>query len=213
MKRDASYQTLRDDLEDSRESIRMLEEGIHFAQKNLEACERRVSAQKGQRNKANSRYATAIEALNLEASSINSNLKKNCGYTKMKLTKGQNRLEKDKLVLCEEKAAVAVSAVKLAVFQQLHSSITKLNKLNSVESMRRIMCVILPLVIPAEKMKTDNIASKATVAKLLGFNEKSILGKHVFDKSVTLFTAMNSTSNEVKNFEDAVLHVRRYVRC
>ena len=58
------------DLEDSRESIRLLEEGIHFAQKNLEACERRVSAQKGQRNKANSRFATTIEALNLEASYI-----------------------------------------------------------------------------------------------------------------------------------------------
>lgn len=136
MKRDASYQTFRDDLEDSRESIRMLEEGIHFAQKNLEACERRVSAQKGQRNKANSRYATAIDALNLEASSIDSEF--NCGYSKMKLLKDQNRLEKDKLVLCEEKAAV--------------------------------------------------------------------------NKSITLFTALNSTSNEVKNFKDAVLHVRRYVR-
>ena len=50
----------------------------------------------------------------------------------MKLTKGQNRLEKDKLVLCGEKAVVANSAVELAVFQQLQSSITKLNKLNSV---------------------------------------------------------------------------------
>lgn len=206
LKRDASYQSLKRDLEDSRESIRLLEEGIHFAQKNLEACERRVSAQKGQRNKANNRFATTIEALNLEASYMSANLKKTCGYSKMKLTKGQNRLEKDKLVLYEEKAIVANSAVKLAIFQQLQFSITKLNKLNSTESMRKIMCVILPLVIPVEKMRNESIASKATVAKLLGFNEISVLGKHVFEKSNTLFSSMQNTTN----FEDAVLHVKRY---
>ena len=72
--------------------------------------------------------------------------------------------------------------------------------MNSAES------VILPLVIPVEKMRNENIASKATVAKLLGFNEKSILGKHVFEKSNTLFSSMQNTTN----FEDAVLHVKRY---
>lgn len=35
MKRDASYQALEYDLEDSRESVRLLEQGIHFAQKNV----------------------------------------------------------------------------------------------------------------------------------------------------------------------------------
>lgn len=207
--RDAGYERLQVDLEESTESVRMLEEGICFAQRNLEACERRVSAQKGQRSKAINRFESTIEALNLEAGSTSAALKKNFGYAQMKFTKGHIRLEKEKNSLSVEKTIVASSAMKLAVFEQLRTSITKLNRLNSIESMRRIMCVVLPLVIPIEAMRKGAVISKASIAELLGFNEKSIIGKHVFERSQTLHTSMLNNLNEVNIFEDAVLPVKR----
>ena len=208
-KRDADNKNLQIELEEMNESVRLLEEGICFAQRNLEACERRVSAQKGQRNKANNRFASTIEALNLEAISSRAILRKDCGYAKMKLTKGLNRLEKEELLLSEQKVVVSSSALKLAVFEQLRMSVTKLNRFNSTESMRRILCVVLPLVIPPEGMRKITAASKASVAELLGFNEKSVLGKHVFEKNQTLHTALQSYTNEIKIYEDAVLPVIR----
>ena len=49
------------------------------------------------------------------------------------------------------------------------------------------MCVILPLVIPVEKIKIKNIESKATVAKLLGLNEKKYnRNESLREKSYTL---------------------------
>ena len=208
-KRDANNKSLQIEVEEMNESIRLLEEGICFAQRNLEACERRVSAQKGQRNKANNRFASTIEALNLEVVSSRATLRKDCGYTKMKLTKGLNRLEKEELLLSERKVVVSSSSIKLAVFEQLRVSIKKLNKFNSTESIRRILCVVLPLVIPTEGMRKTTAASKSSVAELLGFNERSILGKHVFEKSHALHTALQSNTNEIKIFEDAVLPVIR----
>jgi hypothetical protein len=207
--RDAGYQRLQVNLEESAESVRMLEEGICFAQRNLEACERRVSAQKGQRNKANTRFESTIEALNLEAGYTNSALRKNFGYAQMKFTKGHIRLEKEKMSLSAQKTVVARSGIKLAVFEQLSSSIAKLNRLNSIESMRRILCVVLPLVIPVDEMRKGTIISKASIAEILGFNEKSIIGKHVFERSQTLHTSMKNNLNEVQIFEDAVLPVKR----
>lgn len=186
--REVMYESLKTDLEESEDSITLLEEGICFAQKNLKACERRVSAQKGQRNKAINRFATTIEALNLEAGSTSAALRKNFGYAQMKVTKVQNRLEKEKVLLSAEKIIVESSGIKLAVFEQLRSSITKLNKLNSAESIRRIMCVVLPLVIPIDKMKK---------------------GKHVFERCQTLHTSMRNNLNSVKVFEDAALPVTR----
>lgn len=103
--RDAENKSLKTELEEMNESVRLLEEGICFAQRNLEACERRVSAQKGQRNKANNRFALTIEALNLEAISSRVVFRKDCGYAKMKLTKGLNRLEKEELLLSEQKVS------------------------------------------------------------------------------------------------------------
>jgi hypothetical protein len=187
----------------------MLEEGVCFAQRNLEACERRVSAQKGQRNKANNRFESTIEALNLEAGYTNSALRKNFGYAQMKFTKGHIRLEKEKMSLSAQKTVVASSGIKLAVFEQLRSSIAKLNRLNSIESMRRILCVVLPLVIPVDEMRKGTITSKASIAEILGFNEKSIIGKHVFERSQALHTSMQNNLNEVQIFQDAVLPVKR----
>jgi hypothetical protein len=188
-----------------------LEEGISFAQKSLEGCERRVLTQKGQRNKGTNRFATTIEALYLEAGSTSAALRKNFGYAQMKVTKVQNRLEKEKVLLSAEQSIVESSGIKLAVFEQLRSSITKLNQLNLVESIRRIMCVVLPLVIPIEEMKKGRIISKASIANLLGFNEKSIIGKHVFESCQTLHTSIRNNLNSAKIFEDAALPVRRRI--
>lgn len=179
----------------------MLEEDIRFAQRSLEECERRISAQKGQRNKANNHFESTIEALNLDT------ISKDCGYAKLKLGKDLNRLEKGELLLSEQKVAVSGSSMKLAVFEQLRVSIKKLNLFNSTESIRRILCVVLPLVIPPECIRKTTAASKASIAELLGFKEKTILGNYVFEKSQTLHTALQSNTNEIKTFEDAVLPV------
>ena len=141
----------------------MLEEGICFAQRNLEACERRVSAEKGQRNKANNRFVSTIEALNFETISSRATLRKDCGYAKMKLTKGVNRFERGELLLSEQKVVTSGSSLKLAVFKQHRVSIKKWNRFNLTESIRRILCVVLPLVIPPEGMRKTTAASKASV--------------------------------------------------
>jgi hypothetical protein len=78
--RNLGCERLQVDLEESKESVRMLEERVCFAQRNLEACERRVSAQKGQRNKANNSFESTIEALNLKAGSASAALRKSYGY-------------------------------------------------------------------------------------------------------------------------------------
>ena len=207
--RDTANKNLHIELEETNESVRLLEEGICFAQRNLEACERRVSAQKGQRNKANNRFASRIEELNLEAISSRAVFRNESGYANMKLTKGLNRLEKEELLLPEQKVVVSSSSVKLAIFERLRMSVTKLNRLNSTESIRKILWVVLPLVIPTEEIKKTIVSSKASIAELLGFNEKSILGKHVFERSQGLHTAMQSNANELNNFENAVLPVIR----
>lgn len=209
--RDASCTSLQVELADSGETIRLLQEGIHFSQRNLEACERRVSAQKGQRVKATNRLVTTIDALNLEAGTSRANLQKNYGYAKMKVTKIQNRLEKEKLELLNEKTLVGRSSMKLAVFEQLRMCIIKLNRLNATESMRRVLSVVLPLVIPMEEMRKGMMGSKASVAELLGFNEKSLLGKHVFDKSQALLSALQNNADDIKAFESAVLPVKRWL--
>jgi hypothetical protein len=127
----------------------------------------------------------------------------------MAMHKGHIRFEKQKFLLSEEKTIAASSGVKLAVFEQLRSSITKFNRLSSIESMRRIMCVVLPLVIPIDELRKGTIISKASIAELLGFNEKSVIGKHVFERSQSLHTSVRNNLNEVNIFEDAVLPVRR----
>ena len=200
---------LKSEVNDSQETIRLLEEGICLAQRNLEASERRVSAQKCQRSKASNRFNSTIDALNLESSSINKNLKKNYGYAKMKLTKETNRLQKEKEQILEQKNTYIKSTIKLAIFQQLRVSITKLNEFNSQESMRKILCTILPLVIPDDQARKQNSISKSGIAMALGFNEKNLIGKHVFERSLELHTALNDGTNAVQYIENAVVPLTR----
>jgi hypothetical protein len=101
--------------------------------------------------------------------------------------------------------------MELAVFEQLRMCIIKLNRLNATESMRRVLSVVLPLVIPMEEMRKGTVGSKASVAELLGFNEKSLLGKHVFDKSQALLSALQNNADDIKAFESAVLPVKRWL--
>jgi hypothetical protein len=208
-KREKLNEHLKSDLDDSKETIRLLEEGICFAQRNLEASERRVSAQKCQRSKASNRFNSTIDALNLESSSISTRLKKNYGYARMKLTKGTNRLKKEKLQISEQKNTYLNSTIKLAIFEQLRISITKLNEFNSIESIRIVLCTILPLVIPEDQVRKQNSISKSGIAMALGFNEKSLIGKHVFEKSLELHSALNGGTNTVQYIENAVVPITR----
>jgi hypothetical protein len=109
---------------------------------------------------------------------MNKSLKKNYRYAKMKLVKETNRLQKEKEQILEQKNIYYVkSTIKLTMFEQLRVSITKLNEFNSQESIRKILCTILPLVVPDDQVRKQNCISKSGIAMALGFNEKNLIGK------------------------------------
>jgi hypothetical protein len=72
--------------------------------------------------------------------------------------------------------------------------------------MRKILCTILPLVIP--DVRKQNSISKSGIAMALGFNEKNLIGKHVFERSLELHTALNEGTNAVQYIENAVVHTK-----
>ena len=46
---------------------------------------------------------------------------------------------------------------------------------------------------------------KSGIAMALGFNEKNLIGKHVFERSLELHTALNDGTNAVQYIENAVV--------
>jgi hypothetical protein len=127
----------------------------------------------------------------------------------MKLTKDTNRLEKEKVQMSEQKNTYMNSTIKLAIFEQLRVSISKINELNSRESMRKVLCTILPLVIPKEEIRKTNSISKSGIAMALGFNDKSLIGKHVFERSFELHNAIDGGTNVAQYIENAVVPITR----
>jgi hypothetical protein len=110
---------------------------ICYAQRNLEASERRASAQKGQRSKASNRFNSTIDALNLESSSMRKGFLKSYGYAKMKVMKDPKRLEKEKVKIFKKN--FLNSTIKLAIFEQLRISITNLNIQRNIVNAKRFM--------------------------------------------------------------------------
>lgn len=54
--------------------------------------------------------------------------------------------------------------------------------------MRKVLCTILPLVIPKEEIRKTNSISKSGIAMALGFNDKSLIGNDKSLREVSNFT-------------------------
>jgi hypothetical protein len=113
------------------------------------------------------------EKLLLESKS----LKKNLGVLKMTLTKRSNSTrDKDEAIEleAEERSQYerdeTTKNLKLILFNHMSSNLMIINKYNQHESMRKLMCSILPLMLPPASLLIKENISKADIVKLLDFD-------------------------------------------
>jgi hypothetical protein len=75
--------------------------------------------------------------------------------------------------------------------------------------MRKGLCTILPLVIPEEQVSKKDSVSKSGIAVVLGFNEKNLIEKHVFERSLEHHRALDGGTNTVQYIENAAVPITR----
>jgi hypothetical protein len=157
------------------------------------------------------------EKLLLESKS----LKKNLGVLKMTLTKRSNSTrDKDEAIEleAEERSQYerdeTTKNLKLILFNHMSSNLMIINKYNQHESMRKLMCSILPLMLPPASLLIKENISKADIVKLLATNGRSKLIEHCFNKADILESnkESNNKSPTLLMIEDAIKPIDRLDR-
>ena len=166
---------------DMLETIKCLEATIKRLQRDAEGEKRRISANKGQLTRRLNALALETANRNDEWRRSESQLVRSMGYNKMISTKNATTLKremeklKDNNLIQHQKISLP-----LVMFDNIKENIQFLNKCNSYESIKVILCAILTVLIPStEKTMKENYSNNA-ICNLLGLNNKSLPMKHVF---------------------------------
>ena len=77
-------------------------------------------------------------------------------------------------------------SLPLLIFDNLKGNIELLNKFNSFESIKVILCAVLTMIIPPIEKRGKENSSNHAISNLLGLNNKSLLMKHVFENCESL---------------------------
>lgn len=103
------------------------------------------------------------------------------GYNKMISTKNATTLKREKEKLNNENLIKYPKiSLPLVIFDNIKENIQLLNKYNSYESIKVILCTLLTVIIPATERRMKENSSNNAICNLLGLNNKSLLMKHVF---------------------------------
>jgi hypothetical protein len=133
--------------------------------------------------------ALETENRNSEWRRCESQLVKRAGYNKTVSTKNAITIKKGMEKFGVEKVLQNDKiSLPLIIFDNIKENIESLNRFNSFENIKVILCAVLTIIItPIEKRSRENSSNHA-ISNLLGLNNKSMLMKHVFEKSESLLT-------------------------
>ena len=117
-----------------------------------------------------------------------SQIAKHRGYNKIKNTvdtKNSNKLQKEMKIIKKNEMESATSKISLPllIFDSLKESIALLNVHNDNKKLRSTLSILIPLIIPSTSKRTEQNHSNHSIGNLLGFNEKSRIAKHYFERS------------------------------
>ena len=136
------------------------------------------------------------------------------GYNKMVATKNSNMLgrEKNKLKQDQKELSVSKISLPLLIFDCLKESVPLLNKHKNNKSLRSILSTLIPLLIPSRLERTELNHSNHSIGNMLGFNEKSRIAKHYFERSDEIYKLklMKKEDLTTKMIEDVLTPLERY---
>ena len=197
------------------ETIDSLKSAVLREQRKSTNAKRSISAQKGMITKR-------LNALDLEISnrdtewnvSVSKIVKQN-GYNKMVATKNSNMLgrEKNKIKMNNIKTSSSKISLPLLIFDCLKESVSLLNVYNNNKSLRSILSILIPLIIPSSSQRMEQNHSNHSIGNLLGFNEKSKIAKHYFERSEKI-NRLKLNKREivtVQMIEDVLIPLERYL--
>jgi hypothetical protein len=84
-----------------------------------------------------------------------------------------------------------------------------INAFNKNESIRKVLCSVLSLLIPPSKVCEEKDITKIFITDILNVNKRSLLVKHCFQKSDDLESKRNENNNHTTllMIEDAVASI------
>ena len=210
---DEQIKVMETDQKELCETIDSLKITIRREQRKLENTKRSISAQKGVITKR-------LNALDLETSNRDtewnnsvSKITKQQGYNKMIATKNMNMLEREKNKMKNNVLRTQTSKISLPllIFDCLKESVTLLNKFKNNKKLRAMLSTFIPLIIPDSSERKEQSHSNHSIGNLLGFNEKSSIAKHYFERSNEIHKLKQISRGEltVKMIEDVLLPLER----
>ena len=167
------------------DTIDSLKKLIQREQKKTENAKRSISAQKGMITKRLNALDLETTNRNMEWLQSTSQIAKHRGYNKMIATKNSNKLQKEMKIIKKNEMEIATSKISLPllIFDCLKESISLLNVHNNNKKLRSALSILIPLIIPSTSKRTEQNHSNHSIGNLLGFNEKSRIAKHYFERS------------------------------
>lgn len=166
-------------------TIDSLKVAIRREQQKTATAKRSITAQKGMITKRLNALDLETSNLDTEWISLTSKLSKECGYNKMIATKNSNTSERKMNIMKENNIEITKSKISLPllIFDCLKESVALLNIHKNCKSLRSTLSTIIPLIIPSSTKRTEQSHSNHSIGNLLGFNEKSRIAKHYFERS------------------------------
>ena len=104
-------------------------------------------------------------------------------------------------------------SLPLLIFDCLKESVSLLNVYNNNKSLRSILSILIPLIIPSSSQRMEQNHSNHSIGNLLGFNEKSKIAKHYFERSEKI-NRLKLNKREivtVQMIEDVLIPLERYL--
>lgn len=196
------------------DTIDSLKVTIQREQKKTENAKRSISAQKGMITKR-------LNALDLETSNRDTEWNKSAakiakqhGYNKMVATKNSNMLEREKNKIKKDQEYISLSKISLPllIFDCLKESVSLLSTNKNNKSLRSILSTLIPLLIPSSSERTEQNHSNHSIGNILGFNEKSRIAKHYFERSdeIHKLKKIDKDNLTAKMIEDVLAPLERY---
>jgi hypothetical protein len=187
---------------------------VQREQKKTENVKRSISAQKRMMTKRSNALDLETSNRDTEWRKSKSKIAKQHGYNKMVATKNSNMLEKEKNKIKENQTKLSISKISLPllIFDCLKESVSLLNTHKNNKSLRSILSTLIPLLIPSRLVRTELNHSNHSIGNMLGFNEKSRMAKHYFERSDEIheLKLIKKEDLTAKMIEDVLTSLERY---
>ena len=161
--------------QDMQETINSLENAIRRLKSDSKGSKRRISASKEQMTKRLNALALETTNRNIEWKRCESQLIRNAYYNKMIATKNATTIRRVKEKLNGIRPIQNTKIyLPLIIFDNIKENIDLLNKFNSFENIKAILCTILTIIIPPTEKRPEENSSNNAMSNLLGVNNKSL---------------------------------------